>query len=227
MLLTPPALVIFESDGVLVNSDRVTFGCRAGALSEAGIEIGAAEARRRYAGLSPAGFAEAAESESGRPLPEGWRERLEASTNARLRGEVKAVPGIQAALLAIRAAGIKVAVASSGSPAKMTLALGMTALIPYFESRLFSASLVAHGKPEPDLLSYVGAVQGVPPQRVAVVDNSVRGIAAAVAAGMHALGFAGDPETDREGLAKAGATVFTALAKLPELLRIAGPSPRK
>jgi HAD superfamily hydrolase (TIGR01509 family) len=132
------------------------------------------------------------------------------------RRELRPVPGVVEALDAI---ALDTCVASGGSHEKVTLTLGLTGLYERFAGRIFSAEEVERGKPDPDLFFYAAERMGVVPERCVVVEDSPWGVAAGVAAGMSVLGYAADAEPRAaEVLLDAGATVFTAMAKLPLLL---------
>jgi beta-phosphoglucomutase-like phosphatase (HAD superfamily) len=116
----------------------------------------------------------------------------------------------------VRASGIPVCVASSGSPEKMALTLTLTGLKAYFGEALFSATMVAEGKPAPDLFLYAAEQMGQLPENCVVVEDSLLGVTAAVAAGMRVLAYAAGAEAD--ALRAAGAQPFDSMADLPGLL---------
>ncbi len=140
-------------------------------------------------------------------------ERLQARTYEAFRRELRAVPGVHAALDSIRT---PVCVASSGEPEKIRLTLGLTGLLERFEGRLFSAAEVSRGKPHPDLFLHVAQSLGVSAERCVVVEDSRPGVRAALAAGMLALGYAG--RGNGQELAAVGATVFDDMSELPRVL---------
>ena len=211
-----PELVIFDCDGVLVDSEPLANAILARALSAEGLVMDVAESRRRYVGLSLATVIARAEAELGRPLSPGWLEALQQETFAAFRAELRPVPGVADAIDAIQAAGLPVCVASSGSLAKMGVTLGLTGLEARFGGRLYSSSMVARGKPFPDLFLHAAASMGVAPGRAVVVEDSLPGVEAACAAGMRALAFARDG--DPAALAARGGEAFLDMALLPGLL---------
>ena len=213
-----PRLVIFDCDGVLVDSEPIANACFAAALQAEGLDIDVAETRRRYVGLSMRSAIEKVEAELKRALPEGWLDALQAETFARLRSGIRPVQGVMAAVQRIQAAGIQTCVASSGSVAKMTLTLTYSGLLRLFHPRLYSADLVTRGKPFPDLFLLAARSFGVTPNLAVVVEDSVYGVEAARAARMRVLGYTGDPLTDGRALAEAGAMTFRSMAQLPGLL---------
>jgi HAD superfamily hydrolase (TIGR01509 family) len=221
MTLSVPELVIFDCDGVLVDSEAIANATLAEALTGWGFAITGAEARARWVGLSMKSVGEDLRREIGPGLPDDWLEQVEALDFARFRAELKAVPGVRAAVEAVQAAGLKTCVASSGSPAKMDVTLGATGLMPLFAGRVFSSRQVARGKPAPDLFLFAAGQMGIAPERTVVIEDSPAGVRGAVAAGMRALGYAGDPITDRVALAEAGAELFDDMAQLPALIGIA------
>ena len=218
MFPRPPQHVIFDCDGVLVDSEPIANACLASALAAQGLVLEVSEVRRRYVGLSMASVVSAVEAELGKPLPEGWLDGLQAETFRQLREFVKPVAYVGAAVEAIIEKGVRVSVASSGSVRKMTLTLGHSGLLGLFHPRLYTAEQVLRGKPYPDLFEMVVRISGIVPANTAIVEDSLYGVQAAVAAGVKVFGYAGDPMTDAAALEAAGATVFTDMRQLPGLL---------
>lgn len=211
-------LVIFDCDGVLVDSEPIANRILAEALSAEGLAMGTEEAAEAFVGLSMASVLAEAEARLRRALRPGFLAAVQARTFAAFARELKPVPGIEAALAAIED---PICVASSGEPAKIRLSLELTGLLRRFEGRIFSASEVARGKPHPDLFLHAARSLGVAPQSCTVVEDSLPGIAAARAAGMRVLGFApmgGGMPRHEERLARAGAETFSDMAALPVLL---------
>jgi beta-phosphoglucomutase-like phosphatase (HAD superfamily) len=112
-------------------------------------------------------------------------------------------------------------VASSANVGKMHMTLGASGLLPLLDKVLFSASMVENGKPAPDLFLHAAREMGHAPERSIVIEDSVAGALAGRAAGMRVLGYAGDPLSDRQGLAEAGAELFDDMRRLPALLGVA------
>lgn len=216
-----PDLVIFDCDGVLVDSEPLANALLAEAVGELGLSMSVEEVVDTYVGLSMASVMTDLEWRTGKPVPPGWLDALQARTFDAFRRELLPVRGVAAAIAALRAAGLSVCVASSGSHDKMGVSLGVTGLAPLFQGAIFSASSVPRGKPHPDLFLYAAAQMGIPPERAAVVEDSVPGVTAARAAGMRALGYAERTAPGR--LAAAGAIVFTDMEALPGLLDVATP----
>ncbi len=209
----PLELVIFDCDGVLVDSEPISNRVLAAELSRIGLATTAESSMRDYMGRSWSACVEIFESRLGRPLPAdfttGFFDRLEAA----LRAEVQPVAGIHAALARI---STPTCVASSGRRDKMAVTLGVTGLLPHFEGRIFSAADVARAKPWPDLFLHAAATLRKAPAACVVVEDSPRGVEAGVAAGMRVLGYAG--RNDARELEAAGAEVFTDMAELPDRL---------
>ena len=206
-------LVIFDCDGVLVDSEPLANRIFADALEEVGLALSFDEVCATFVGLSMSRCVEIVEQRLGRALPGDFVPRLQRRTFDAFRADLQAVPGVAEALDRIAS---PVCVASSGEREKMNLTLGLTGLLPRFEGRIFSATEVARGKPWPDLFLHAAATLGAVPQRCAVVEDSLPGVRAACAAGMAAFGFAARDDGAR--LAAAGATVFRSMEELPALL---------
>lgn len=216
-----PRLVIFDCDGTLVDSEEISSEQLARSLTAHGLPTTTAEARRDYQGLLLGEIDACARAALGRPLPEGWLDDFERERAERFRRELRAVPGAAAAVRAVKAAGVGVCVASQGKLEKTQLTLGLTGLSELFaERQLFSAWSVARGKPHPDLFLHAAASMGAEPWECVVIEDAPSGIAAAMAAGMRAIGYA--PGGGGAELLRAGADeVLSSLEELPALLCIA------
>jgi HAD superfamily hydrolase (TIGR01509 family) len=185
------ALVIFDCDGVLVDSERLAVAIDVLAVGALGWPITETEVIDRHLGKSNADVLADIEAHLGRPVPADWEEAWNAEYRRVFDKELEAVPGIVEAIKAIAAEGFQTCVASSGSHAKMRRTLGKTGLWDFFDGRIFSASEVERGKPEPDLFLYAAKQVGLTPDHCVVVEDSRYGIAAAKTAGMKAIGYAG------------------------------------
>jgi HAD superfamily hydrolase (TIGR01509 family) len=205
-------LVIFDCDGVLVDSDRISLRIQAERISELGLEMSYEDCIREFLGLGMPATLRILIERLGRPLPEGWEAELDAAVQDGFRRELTPVPGIVEALEGIE---LPACVASSGSHEKIRLTLGLTGLWDRFAERIFSADEVKRGKPAPDLFLHAASRMSTPPQRCIVVEDSPFGIAAAKAAGMSALGFAAATPAARLDGADA---VFMAMEDLPRLI---------
>jgi HAD superfamily hydrolase (TIGR01509 family) len=208
-------LAIFDCDGVLVDSDRISLRIQAERIRALGLPLSDEDCVREFLGIGMPATLRRIEGWLGRPLPDGWEAELEAEVEAAFRRELRPVPGIAQALDQIT---MQTCIASSGSHEKMTLTLGLTGLYERFAGRIFSAEEVVRGKPDPDLFFYAAERMGVVPERCVVIEDSPWGVAAGVAAGMSVLGYAADADAQVAALREAGAIVFTAMAELPGLL---------
>ncbi|HEY5193797.1 MAG TPA: HAD family hydrolase [Solirubrobacteraceae bacterium] len=213
-------LVIFDCDGVLVDSERISNRVLAEMLTTEGLPTTLQEALAEYKGLLLSDTIARAEAKLGRSLPEGWVAEYERDRIEAFRKELEPIPGAAAAVQAITAAGIPVCVASQGKLSKTRLTLGLTGLRPLFPGgTLFSAWSVPRGKPHPDLFLHAAAVMGSKPAHCVVVEDMPSGVSAAVSAGMRVLGYTADSE--EAALRQAGAEVFRSLDELPSLLGLA------
>jgi HAD superfamily hydrolase (TIGR01509 family) len=212
-------LVIFDCDGVLVDTELASNRCFAAALNDIGLDWTVEQTMARLVGRSMKSCIDIVERELGHKVPADFVDRLQARTFAGFRRDgIAAPPGLVGALDALEAQRVPYCVASSGEVEKMRLTLGLAGLLPRFEAHMFSATMVAHGKPFPDLFLHAAAAMGFAPPDCVVVEDAVPGVTAARAAGMRALAYAGAPHADRGGLQAAGATLFDDMALLPQLL---------
>lgn len=180
-------LVIFDCDGVLVDSEQLSVQADIECLAECGIELSADEILERYTGISLAGMLADLEVRFGRPLP-GFADRHRRRLRFLFETGLKPIPGVTAVLDWLTCQSC---VASSSTPERLSHALSLVGLYERFRPNVFSTTAVARGKPAPDLFLYAASRMGVAPARCAVIEDSVPGIAAAVAAGMTAIGFTG------------------------------------
>ncbi len=207
-------LVIFDCDGVLVDSELITNSVFAAMLSELGIVVTLEEMFERFMGHSMAHCLELVRALLGGDPPGDFLSEYRRRSHEALEGVV-AVQGIEQALDAI---DIPWCVASNGEHPKMRLTLGIAGLLPRCESRLFSATEVARGKPAPDVFLLAASRLGAAPERTAVIEDTPAGVAAALAARMTPFGYARRMPARR--LREAGAAVvFDDMVQLPELLR--------
>jgi HAD superfamily hydrolase (TIGR01509 family) len=209
------ALLIFDCDGVLVDSEMIASRVLAAEARALGLSLTAADCRRRFTGSAMAAVRAALEADLGRPLPADFETRVRARDRAAFEAELKPVAGIAEA---VRRLALPRCVASSGAPEKIRHSLELTGLLPLFEPHLFSAHQVARGKPAPDLFLFAAAAMATPPAACVVIEDSVAGVRAGRAAGMRVLGFAGASHAGPDygdGLAAAGAhAVFADMAEL-------------
>jgi HAD superfamily hydrolase (TIGR01509 family) len=209
-------LIIFDCDGVLVDSEPIANRLFSVMLGEIGLPMTYEETLRQFMGCSMPTWVAMVEQRLGRPVPPGFVSDFYTRLDAAFRRELRAVPGILSALDRI---SVPICVASNGNLAKIRAALGLTVLLPRFEGRLFSVTEVARGKPFPDLFLYAAQRMGARPAQCAVIEDSPLGVQAGIAAGMHVFGYARLSKPDT--LATAGARVFSDMEELPELLQMA------
>ncbi len=210
----PLQLVIFDCDGVLVDSEHLSVRVSVRVLAELGWVVSEAEVIERFVGRSDEFVVAEIEAHLGHPLADDWEDEFERLYRDACAAELAPVDGVVEALDQI---AIPTCVASSGSHEKMRYTLGLTGLYDRFRGRIFSASEVVNGKPAPDLFLYAAERMGVDPSACAVVEDSQYGIEAARAAGMLAFGYAGGL-TPAEGLDGPGTVVFDDMRELPRLL---------
>ncbi|MGF1455247.1 MAG: HAD family hydrolase [Alphaproteobacteria bacterium] len=219
--MASPGLVIFDCDGVLVDSEPLANASLAEGLQELGLAATPEETHSRYLGLSWTSVIADLEVRYGGPLPDGWLERVQARDRDLFRRHLKPIPGVEAVVARLRRLRVPYCVASSGSPDKMKLTLGVTGLLTYFQGVMFSSTMVERGKPHPDLFQLAAERMGARPKDTTVIEDSLNGVKAAAAAGMTVLAFVRDPLSDREALAAAGGRLFETMDDLPALLALA------
>jgi HAD superfamily hydrolase (TIGR01509 family) len=212
-------LVIFDCDGVLVDSEPLANASFSAALKAVGLDWTIEETMRRLMGRSVKSCVEICEAELGCKLPDDFVEALQAQTYQRFRdAPLQPVQGVKGAVLALQQAGLDTCVASSGAVEKMRFTLGLTGLWDLFGGRVFSSSQVPRGKPFPDLFLHAAIRMNVQPFDCVVVEDSVPGVQAAKSAGMRALAYAGASYADADALEKAGGFLFNDMKDLPGLV---------
>jgi HAD superfamily hydrolase (TIGR01509 family) len=212
-------LVIFDCDGVLVDSEPLANASFSRALKAVGLDWSVEETMRRLMGRSLKSCGEIVEAELGRKLPEDFFEKMQAVTYESFRtAPLKAIAGVKDAVLALQKAGAETCVASSGAVEKMKFTLGLTGLWDLFGGHVFSSSQVPRGKPFPDLFLHAAIAMNVQPFDCVVVEDSLPGVQAAKSAGMRVLGYVGAPYADPDAMGSAGAFLFKDMRQLPELV---------
>ncbi len=221
MTKLPLRLVIFDCDGVLVDSEGPSNRMVAEEISRLGWPMLEAEATQRFIGFRLSDIPPVVEARLGRSVPAGWVGHLRQRLVSVLGQEVEPMPGIPEVLHAVTALGLPYRVASNSGHEEMRAKFARTGLTRLFEGRAHSAYDVARGKPAPDVFLAAAAAEaeGVPPAACIVVEDSLVGVQAAVAAGMACVGL--DPHGAGEALRAAGARPIQSLAELPALLRAA------
>src|SRR2546425_11562074 len=211
-------LVIFDCDGVLIDSELLSVRADRETLAECGIELSIEEILERYTGISFAATVADLEARHGR-LPADFADRRRRRLWPLFDSELQAIPGVSAVIDALTC---KACVASSGRPDRLRHTLSLVGFYDRFHPNIFSAVEVAHGKPAPDLFLHAAERMGVPPERCVVIEDSLPGVTAAVAAGMTVIGFVGASHcrpSDAARLAAQGATaVIDDMAQLLPIL---------
>jgi HAD superfamily hydrolase (TIGR01509 family) len=216
-------LVIFDCDGVLVDSEVISCRAHAEVLTRHGYPITSQQVFDRFLGRSTRQTNHEVEAELGRSLPDDFHAQLQHELFRAFEADLHAVPHVHAALDAITQ---PVCVASSGSPQRMRVTLGRTGLYDRFAPNIFSALQVQNGKPAPDLFLFAAGQMKTRPERCVAIEDSIPGVTAACAAGMMVLGFHGAshcPPGHAAMLRAAGAAVtFEDMRQLPDLIRRIG-----
>lgn len=198
--MTEIDLVIFDCDGVLVDSEPVANRVFSDMLGEIGLSVTDEQLFENFLGYSTSHCVRVVEDMLGRELPPGFLAQYQQRTFAAFRAELRAVPGIE---FALDNAGAPYCVASSGEPDKMRTTLGVTGLLPRFEGKIFSVTQVPHPKPAPDVYLFAAQQMRAEPSRCVVVEDTPPGVKAGVAAGMTVIGYFA--HTPAEKLRRAGA----------------------
>jgi HAD superfamily hydrolase (TIGR01509 family) len=208
-------LVIFDCDGVLIDSETIFGRVLGECLSAAGFPITIPAAMVLGVGKNRLTLAAEVEARFGRRLPDGFFETMRAQIDIAFKRELRPITGIEELLAVLPAARC---VASNSHLDRVRHALSLTRLLPLFEPHVFSASQVAHGKPAPDLFLFAARQCGAAPEDCVVIEDSTIGVEAALAAGMPVLGFCGGghcPAGHAEQLLEAGCSrVFARMADL-------------
>lgn len=213
-----PELILFDNDGVLVDSEPIANRALAGLLTELGVPTTYEDSLRDYLGGTMVRVRDMVRDRDGVTLPDDFDDVYHARVFEGFRAELAAVVGVSEVIDALDAAGVAYCLASSGTHERIRIALEHTGLIPRFPaSVVFSSQDVAFGKPAPDLFLHAARTMGVDPSRCTVVEDSPLGVTAARAAGMTVYGYAA--MTPAERLVDADA-VFKDMADLPDLLGI-------
>ena len=216
LLAGPPVrLVIFDCDGVLVDSEGPSNRIVAAEVTALGWPMTEADSTALFVGHRLSDIPPVVEARLGRPVPEGWVEALRARMIAAF-GTVPAIPGAHAALGAVGAMGLPFRVASNSSHEEMDAKFHHTGLGALVCRRQHSAHDVARGKPWPDVFLHAAAAEGVPPAACLVIEDSLPGIAAARAAAMRVVGL--QTHGNAAALRDAGAHPIGTLSELPALL---------
>ena len=206
-------LIIFDCDGVLVDSEPIANRIMAQVLTENGLPATLEMCYEYFMGRTMSDCVSILASRFAHTAPADFADVVRQRTLDALGLEVEAVPGVALALDSI---STPMCVASSGQLVKMRTTLGRTGLLHHFEDRLFSAAGLARGKPHPDVFLHAAEAMGAEPGDCAVIEDSPVGVRAGIAAGMKVFGYAA--LTDTQVLSAAGARVFSDMGELPGLL---------
>ncbi|QOZ46428.1 hydrolase [Bradyrhizobium sp. CCBAU 53340] len=193
-----PDLIIFDCDGVLVDSELLSCRCLSEMLAKFGFELSVEQALELFLGRSAKAI-EQHYRDLGRGLPDDFLPQLKALVLETFAGALQPIPGVATVLSEL---GTPCCVASSSDLDRVSLSLDVTGLAPHFGERLYTAQMVQHGKPAPDLFLHAAEKMGAQPSRALVIEDSVSGVLAAKAAGMMVWGFVGGSHyRDRDGRA--------------------------
>lgn len=208
-------LVIFDCDGVLVDSEPILNRVFVEILTEAGFDITHEEADQKFVGKSFATCLEIIEKSYGRPLPNQWFDICRERGISALQQELQSISGVAATLGEIK---LPKCVASNSSPRHIHMVLELTSLKHHFEGNLYSCHDVNRPKPFPDVYLHAASQMGKTPEQCVVIEDSVTGVKAGFAAGMKVLAYS-PLSLEREDLIAAGAhLVFADMLQLPSLL---------
>ena len=213
---TPVRLVIFDCDGVLVDSEPLSDQVVAASLTQLGWLMTPAQSNALFLGRTLVDMVPVIETRLGRPLPPDWRETIVRDFLARVAIDLQPIPGAIEALDALTAMGIPWRIASNSSHEEMAGKFAKVGLTTRADGRTHSHRDVARGKPAPDLFLATAAAQGVLPADCVVIEDSVPGVTAAQAAGMDCLAYAA--HGDAAALRAAGAVPFQSMTALPALI---------
>ena len=217
----PLDLVIFDCDGVLIDSEPIVNRIESEFFATAGFAVSPQEARRRFQGLTTDQVGAAVEAEIGRALTADELYSWGMMTALGLVESLEPVAGVRDVVESLIASGTPVCVASQSPLPRVRLSLRVTDLARLFGENVFTASMVARPKPAPDLFLHAAARMRVEPARSVVIEDSPSGVRAACAAGMAVFGYAAEDGAGPDALAAAGAHVFTSMAQLPGLIELA------
>ncbi|HQQ70387.1 MAG TPA: HAD family phosphatase [Alicycliphilus sp.] len=214
--------ILFDCDGVLVDSEPITNGVLCQMLNEAGWPLPPEECMRLFIGKTVRSEAARIEAATGRPLSDAWMAEFYARRNARLQVELVAIPNAVETVRTVHARlQGRIACASGADRQKVEMQLAQVGLAPLFAGRIFSGHEMPATKPAPDVYLAAAAALGVPPARCLVVEDTVTGVQAGVAAGATVLGFSpgGAGHGSPDALRAAGAMlVLTDMAHLPPMI---------
>lgn len=212
-------LVIFDCDGVLLDSEIIACTADAEAYTRLGVPITAQEVSARFSGMPDEAVDAALASQAKTPLPLNFRSEIAKSVLSAYKTDLRAIDGAWALLSTLKTAKC---IASSSAPAKLAFGLIETEMFELVYPNIFSTKLVERGKPHPDIFLYAAQKMGASPDRCVVIEDSVAGVKAAKSAGMTCVGFTGGSHCEEghaDHLNAAGAdTVVNTLGKVKPLI---------
>lgn len=212
-------LVIFDCDGVLVDSEVLSCDVFSAMLTKHGFPMSSADVHRRFLGRSAKQARAEIEVEFGRALTDEYDIEIKAEMTRVFTERLQPIPGVKDVLSRLTH---EVCVASSGTPERIRSSLGLTGLRAFFDPHIFSAWQVENGKPAPDLFLFAATQMGVAPEHCLVIEDSIPGVTGAAAAGMAVAGFCGGGHCGPQSagdLQRAGAQiVFDDMAQLTDLI---------
>ena len=209
------SLIIFDCDGVLIDSEPIANRIFSEQLAKVGMHMTPGEVWHAFVGNSRDRCIAMAGEMRGEPLPDGFAQAWDDALHVALDVEARPVEGIPELLRSLK---VPYCVASNGEPTHMRRGLGAAGLLPYFDGRMFSAAQVAHPKPAPDVYLHAARTMGAIPSGCVVIEDTPTGARAGIAAGMRVFGYVGSPMNQRDELVRVGATPFTSMRELPALL---------
>jgi len=214
--------VLFDCDGVLVDSEPITHRVLRDMLQEQGWTLSLEECMRLFVGKAVKSQADLIERRTGRPVTEQWLQSFWARRNEALARDLVEIEGAGDAVRALHAAlGGRIACASGADKNKVELQLRKVGLLDYFDGRVFSGHDMPRSKPAPDVYLAAAAAVGVPPARCVVIEDTLTGAASGIAAGATVFGFSpgGPGHSSADALRELGvARVFTSMAQLTQWL---------
>ncbi|PHS24034.1 MAG: hypothetical protein COA84_10025 [Robiginitomaculum sp.] len=211
-------LVIFDCDGVLVDSETITNRVFARLITEAGWPVSFEDCCAQLKGRSMKDCVSKIEANLDYRLSPDWPDQYRDESYAALRAQIKAMPGAKEVIGLIGKAKRKMCIASSGPMEKMQITLGQTGLMEHFDGLIYNSEMVDRGKPAPDLFLHAAKEMGVAPEAAIVIEDSPVGARAARAAGMTCLGYVGGTLRDDAGLAAEGAHLINDLSAVVDYL---------
>lgn len=213
-------LIIFDCDGVLVDTETLANTRIAAFFTELGYPLTMAQARQKFQGKSVIDLSHELKAHTGRLINP---EEISAQIDEALQSDVQAIEGVESLINTLIDKDIPICVASSGSVEKMQMTLGQTNLLPFLNDNLFSSFMVARGKPFPDVFEYAATQMQHNIKDAYIIEDSVTGVIAGVAAGARVLGYCGDPFNNPDKMKAVGATVFHDMSDVLDLIDINAP----